>query len=550
MKRLYIVVLLAIFFSANSLQAQEDLRKTVQVVKPYDPSVSDAYKISRLPRINDTVKIIPTFEYTLQSKPMVVNYELMPIAAAKMVGEPLTKLYGNYLKIGLGTKYHPEIAFYANKKRSKEYQYGAYINHLSSYAKINLTDDVRQYAGFSNSNVGVFGKRIFNKSVVEGELSLLRDMNHFYGYDTQIDTTFEDADIRQRFFGTQAGLSWYSTHVDSSHLNYHADLNYRYFQDDFSFSENNLQLKGSVEKYFNAEMGGVDVAFHTNMPSAELDSSNNNLFSLNPWVGKFGEKWRVKAGVNLMVDSYNGKTETYVFPTGRMEFDIVNHIIIPYAGIDGGLEMNNYFTTIRNNPYVVPGTHIRNQDNKVVLYGGLKGNFSSTTYYNIKFEHAVIDNMAFFVNEYTATGTTGNQFKVVYDEVERNRFYGELSVTPSEAFTLQAKGVFTSYTTTTIDYPWHKDKLRLSFSGLYDLRDKILVRSELLVRGQRDVLNANGEAIELASDLSLNLGLEYRYSKILSGYLQVNNLLASENYLWQYYRTFGFNVMAGITYAF
>ncbi|MFO7940061.1 MAG: hypothetical protein R6U66_09965, partial [Bacteroidales bacterium] len=238
MKRLYIVVLLAIFFSANSLQAQEDLRKTVQVVKPYDPSVSDAYKISRLPRINDTVKIIPTFEYTLQSKPMVVNYELMPIAAAKMVGEPLTKLYGNYLKIGLGTKYHPEIAFYANKKRSNEYQYGAYINHLSSYAKINLTDDVRQYAGFSNSNVGVFGKRIFNKSVVEGELSLLRDMNHFYGYDTQIDTTFEDGDIRQRFFGTQAGLSWYSTHVDSSHLNYHADLNYRYFQDDFSFSEN------------------------------------------------------------------------------------------------------------------------------------------------------------------------------------------------------------------------------------------------------------------------------------------------------------------------
>jgi len=481
---------------------------------------------------------------------MVVNYELMPIAAAKMIGEPLTELYGNYLKIGLGTKYHPEIEFYANKRRSKEYQYGGYIKHLSSYAKLNLTEDVRQYAGFSNSDLGVFGKRFFKHSVLEGEVSLLRNMNHFYGYDTSVDTTFEDADIRQKFFGTQAGISWYSTHVDSSHLNYQADLNYRFFQDDFSFSENTLALSGNVEKYFNSEVAGVRLAYQYNRPATQMDSSSNSIFSLNPWVGKFGEEWRVQAGLNITVDTYNGKTKSYLYPTGRIEYDIVNHIIIPYAGIDGGLQPNTYFSTIEQNPYVIPGTYIRNQDNKITLYAGLKGNFSSTTYYNVRFEHSVIDNMAFFVNEYTATGTAGNQFKVVYDEVEQNMFYGELSLTPSEAFTLQAKAAFMGYNTTNIAKPWHKEKLRLSFAGMYDLRDKILVKSELMVRGKRDVLDANGEALELAADISLDLGLEYRYSKILSGYVQFNNLLASENYLWQYYRTFGFNVMAGITYSF
>ncbi len=550
MKRYYICLLLSAVFAVSTASAQEELEKTVQVVKPYDPSVSDAYKISRLPRINDTVKVVPTFEYTLQSKPMVVNYELMPIAAAKMIGEPLTELYGNYLKIGLGTKYHPEIEFYANKKRSKEYQYGAYIKHLSSYAKLNLTEDVRQYAGFSNSDLGVFGKRFFKNSVLEGDVTLLRNMNHFYGYDTSVDTTFEDADIRQKFFGTQAGISWYSTHVDSSHLNYQVDLNYRYFQDDFSFSENTLALSGNVEKYFNSEVAGVKLAYQYNVPATQMDSSSNSIFSLNPWVGKFGKEWRVQAGLNITVDTYNGKTNSYLYPTGRIEYDIVNHIIIPYAGIDGGLQPNTYFSTIEQNPYVIPGTHLRNQDNKITLYAGLKGNFSSTAYYNVRFEHSVIDNMAFFVNEYTATGTAGNQFKVLYDEVERNMFYGELSLTPSEAFTLQAKAAYMGYSTTNIDKPWHKEKLRLSFAGRYDLRDKILVKSELMVRGKRDVLDANGEALELATDLSLNLGLEYRYSKILSGYVQFNNLLASENYLWQYYRTFGFNVMAGITYSF
>jgi len=551
MKRiLYLSLLLPALLISGMSSAQEELEKTVQVVKPYDPSVSDAFKISRLPKINDTVKVVPTFEYSLQSRPMNVGYEILPIAPAKMVGEPLTKLYGNYLKLGLGTKYHPELELYVNKKRSKAYQYGGYLKHVGSYAKVNLTDDVRQYAGFGESKLGVFGKRFFETSVLEADLSLMRKINHFYGYDTQVDTSFNDADIRQKFFGTKLSADWYSTHVDSAHLNYNVNFDYRYFQDDFSHNENMLRIAGDFEKYFKSEMAGLDFSFYTNSPSSKLDSSANKVFTIHPWVGKFGKEWRVQAGIDLAVDSYDGKTKTYVYPKGRIEYDIVNHIIIPYAGVDGGLKINNYYATIHQNPFVMPGTAIRNEDNKVILYAGLKGNFSSTTYYNIRFEHAVIDNMAFFVNAYTSTQLAGNQFEIVYDEVERRTVFGELSVTPSERFTLQANGALFFYNTTNIEKPWHKEKMQLRIAGVYDLRDKILVRSELMMRGKRDVLDSNGDALELSADLSMNLGVEYRYSKILSGYLQFNNLFASENYLWQYYRTFGFNVVAGITYSF
>src|SRR6056297_1678854 len=116
MKRLGILILfLAI---APMLNAQEELEKEVQVVKPYDPSVSDAFKINYLPVIIDTIKYIPTFQYALQPKPVPVKYDIIPIRAAKMVGEPLTKLYGNYLKVGVGSKTLPLIEYYHNNLRN------------------------------------------------------------------------------------------------------------------------------------------------------------------------------------------------------------------------------------------------------------------------------------------------------------------------------------------------------------------------------------------------------------------------------------------------
>ena len=145
----YIHILGFLVFGFNSLNAQEKLVKEVKVVKPYEPTISDAYKLTHLPKITDTVKTIPEIKYILQTKPMNVGYTITPIKPAKMVGEPLSKLYNSYVKVGLGTKMLPMLEAYVNNKRSKDYSIGAYYKFLNSIGQATFDNDEKEFAGAS-----------------------------------------------------------------------------------------------------------------------------------------------------------------------------------------------------------------------------------------------------------------------------------------------------------------------------------------------------------------------------------------------------------------
>jgi len=57
------------------------------------------------------------------------------------------------------------------------------------------------------------------------------------------------------------------------------------------------------------------------------------------------------------------------------------------------------------------------------------------------------------------------------------------------------------------------------------------------------------EMITLKGYVDLNLGLEYRYTKILSGFVRLNNILGTRYQAWNQYPGMGFNVLFGFTYA-
>jgi len=57
------------------------------------------------------------------------------------------------------------------------------------------------------------------------------------------------------------------------------------------------------------------------------------------------------------------------------------------------------------------------------------------------------------------------------------------------------------------------------------------------------------EAKKLNSIIDANLGFEYRYSKILSAFINLNNITGSRYYIWNNYPSYKFNILAGITYA-
>ena len=80
-----------------------------------------------------------------------------------------------------------------------------------------------------------------------------------------------------------------------------------------------------------------------------------------------------------------------------------------------------------------------------------------------------------------------------------------------------------------------------------------MLNAAIFARGpiQARTLDANGAVAEKINGwIDANLGVEYKYSKILSGFVRLNNLGFSRYYYWYRYQSMRFNVMAGVAYSF
>lgn len=76
------------------------INKQVEVVKAYRPSVSDAYKISPMPEIDDTTHFRPQFDYHIDSEPVTTGFKTVPVSAATINLHESTENGYGYLKLG------------------------------------------------------------------------------------------------------------------------------------------------------------------------------------------------------------------------------------------------------------------------------------------------------------------------------------------------------------------------------------------------------------------------------------------------------------------
>jgi outer membrane receptor protein involved in Fe transport len=102
----------------------------------------------------------------------------------------------------------------------------------------------------------------------------------------------------------------------------------------------------------------------------------------------------------------------------------------------------------------------------------------------------------------------------------------------------------------TLPYAWGKPKFDMALNVKYDLQKKIVAHLDLFYVGQRYAHFEEYSSFVLPAYFDANIGLEYRYTKRLSAFLNCNNI-ASKNYqVWAYYPVQRFNAMLGFSYAF
>ena len=529
---------------------------TIITVKPYDPVLSDAFKIKEHPTIQDTDKVIPKLSYTFINKQVPVDFQVENILPAKIKGEPLAKLYSGYAKAGFGSQTTPLAELYFNSQRSKEFSYGFFGKHQSSSGISNI-----DYSEYSDNHLSLFGKRFLKEFTLYSKLNFDRNMVHYYGFPEKIKPEITNGkELRQRLTKLSANAGLTRNFTDSAQFDYNFDINYHHIFDIHN-AEENLRLDGSLSKYHKRELYAIDAEVNYNNLNNVLDLGNTLMVGLRPYIKTSAKSWQFKVGLGLYVNQADSVSKFHFYPEAEFKYNVVENIIIPYVGIKGGILANNLNTYFNENPFINTKTlAVANTNQKYNIYIGIRGSLSKHVTFNTSFSKQQLETMPLYVKDFS--NVLENQFTVLYDTVGLNQISGELAYQKLEKLKIIVRGDYFDYSPANELKAWHKPDMKISLSGIYDLSDKIIVRTDLFfinkqyAKAFNSVTDASGvivtteEAKELKGVFDANLGLEYRYTKKLSAFINFNNIGAVRYQKFEDYPTQRFNVLGGLTYSF
>jgi hypothetical protein len=148
----------------------------------------------------------------------------------------------------------------------------------------------------------------------------------------------------------------------------------------------------------------------------------------------------------------------------------------------------------------------------------------------------------------------GNHFIPLKDDVELFNLHGEISGTISDKISYKGNANWYDYTLTKYDYPWNKPSWDGQIEMKYNLRNKIIAGADITAFGKRKLMTVNAEEtlqtpVDAPIHININLSAEYRYTKILSFWLKINNITFNRYYEWAWYPSQRFLCMVGFTYS-
>ena len=134
-----VVCLLALFSLHISAQEKNDLgTEVVNIVKPYTPTISDAFKVKETPVLNDsTSNAKKQVNYSIFSVPVASTFTPAKGKAASVEKAKPIKIYDNYATLGFGNYTSILGELYSNFEISRTDNAGFFFKHNSSQGGID-----------------------------------------------------------------------------------------------------------------------------------------------------------------------------------------------------------------------------------------------------------------------------------------------------------------------------------------------------------------------------------------------------------------------------
>lgn len=570
MKKAFLIVI-SLIISAN-LFSQEKVKDTLKtdeiiVVKPYTPTISDAFKIKDNPTIGTDEIKKEDISYTFFSVPVASTFTPTKGKAQSVVREPLDKIYDNFVAAGFGNYSTPYLEAFLHSSSSKTNDFGAYIKHKSSKGGIKdiLLDD-----NYSDSYLNLYYRqfeRDYNWELFGGAQHQIRN---WYGlpkgivYDQNlIDTIDPKQKYLNIFFGGnlsfQEGVFKDGTIVFNHFSDDYGSGEFHFLATptfEFPISSEIITMESSVE-YINSKFE------QSYFVANELEYSLLNI-GATPNFEILREDLSINLGVKVYYsfDFVKDRNQFYFYPNVTASYKLVDETVILFTGITGDLEQNSYQKFTENNPFVSPTINLLQTDKKYNAFLGAKGKISSSVNYNIVASYQSEKDKTLMINNPTKTDGTiiptmsyeaGNSFSVVYDDVETLTVSAEINIDVSKEFSFGGIVEFNNYTTTNQDEAWNLPTISSTLFAKYNTK-KWYLGSDLYFVGERKdfiIPFANvGEIKTLSSYVDLNFNGGYMFTDRLTAFAKINNVLSTNYERYTNFEVQGIQALAGIIYKF
>ena len=236
-----LLVAILIFSSYNSIAQEDELgTEVVNIVKPYTPTISDAFKVKETPVLNDSITTNKkAVEYSIFSVPVASTFTPAKGKAATVEKVKPMKLYDNYATLGFGNYTTILGELYSNFEISRTDNAGFFFRHNSAQGDI---DGVRVDNKFYDTSLDVNYSSRQKDVTYRLDAGAEHQLFNYYGFNDFFNTASDEFlnafDINQSYFSGYVGGS---LAIEDSFFE-KLSANIRYTGDSYASSEIDVKV--------------------------------------------------------------------------------------------------------------------------------------------------------------------------------------------------------------------------------------------------------------------------------------------------------------------
>ena len=516
-------------------------KKSIDITSQFKPVLREAAKINfqASPAVPDTSK--PRLNYNIPSQFLLMPYqpgELKPVALQPDSILPWHN--DNYIKVGAGSVHLPYIKTGFSFGDGKSSFFNLFADEYISKGKLPFQQN-------SYTNLKLTGTvKTQNHLQWDGAVGYKSDGNYLYGF--QPDTLkFTKDQLKQNFQTFSGRLGMQNLLPTEFGLTYHPEINISVFSDNHNpkATESNTELNLPLQKQIGDQFA-FRLSLNANLTNYRFGSPsiNNNIYYVSPALLFKSSRVSAHAEITPSWDQKmfhllpNFKVDVDPFDDKRFTFEI---------GWVSYYDKGSYQRYASINPWIAqPDSLLNTRVEK--RYAGFKGTVTDHVTYSASLGYNQYWNMPLFVNDSVGGG---QDFLLRYDpSMKALEIHGEIAYIVGEQFSLSAGLTLNQFSLQKEARAWGLLPLELNSTLRWQILKDLWLKSDLWAWDGAQYLASKGQIGKSNPAFDLNAGVEFRITRQLNLWLQMNNIFNDKYERWNQYQSYGFNILGGIIFSF